>query len=108
MPRLFVIEDCVKLLPRVFRVRPRIGDVAVPGRAERRQVARAAADQRPLTLFGGAAQLAHFPALKLLELASRTWHALFGFYATATLVVVEFYLTDDAPRRREPVIAVDP
>mmetsp|Transcript_566 Transcript_566/g.2011 ORF Transcript_566/g.2011 Transcript_566/m.2011 type:complete len:282 (-) Transcript_566:1384-2229(-) len=58
MPRLFVIEDCVKLLPRVFRVRPRIGDVAVPGRAERRQVARAAADQRPLTLFGGAAQLA--------------------------------------------------
>ncbi|KAJ1446208.1 hypothetical protein M885DRAFT_263013 [Pelagophyceae sp. CCMP2097] len=64
--------------------------------------------KRQAETLGGAAQLAHFPALKLLELASRTWHALFGFYATATLVVVEFYLTDDAPRRREPVIAVDP
>jgi len=48
-----------------------------------------------------------FPDLKCLEVATGATQSLFGFFAAA-VVVVEFYLTDDVPRAREPPVGVDP
>ena len=51
--------------------------------------------------------LALFPALKCLEVATGVMQHLFLALDAAALVV-EFYLSNDAPRTREPVVAVDP
>lgn len=51
--------------------------------------------------------LALFPALKCLEVATGVAQHLFLALDAAALVV-EFYLSNDAPRTREPVVAVDP
>ena len=51
--------------------------------------------------------LADFPALRCLEVATGFTQNLFAALA-ASVFVVEFYLSHDRPRTREPVVAVDP